>query len=163
MTSEAKITQLELIALASGIWADMSNVSYLETIKNSSRLRPYFLRLQDHKVIEIGPGNKPVNTLYSCKDYIGAPGYPNDGLSVLRKVPTGSAVVVSFGVIDDSILGGNLPRQKGELAKRYIEELVQEINRVANPFSIVVGLDAEKYMGAPDISVAGRGGVYFLK
>ena len=164
MVQDRKITQRDLIALSSGIWRNMTDVSYFDVVKDMRRLRPFFLSLQDKRVVEIGPGNRPVNAHYRCNGYISAPGYPNDGLTVLSREPARSAVVVSFGVLDDSILGGNASRQgPRDLAKQYIEELVLEIRRVANPFSIIIGLDAEKYVGAPDIEAAGAGGVYFNK
>ena len=45
--------------------------------------------------------------------------------------------------------------------------MVIEIKRVMNPFSIIIGLDAEKYMSVADIKAMDRwtkmGGIYFQK
>ncbi|MBI2137678.1 hypothetical protein HYU12_04120 [Candidatus Woesearchaeota archaeon] len=76
---------------------------------------PFFYQLQHHPVVEIGPGEHPITEFFPCKEYTSAENYyPGDGLSVLRKMPDKSAVVFSFGVIDDGVLGvrGNYPHRK---------------------------------------------------
>ena len=140
------------------------DVPYLDVVLEDDNLQPYFSFLKDHRVVEIGPGKNPIIKHYDCKEYIAALGYyPHDGLSVLKKEDDASAVVVSFGVIDDSVLK-NLPSQKS-LSSKYIEELVEEIWRVMNPFGIIFGRDAQKYMGEPNIPVIDyypiAGGIYF--
>ena len=139
--------------------------SYLKSALDCNNLHHYFDALKEHDVIELGPGNNPVKKHFACKSYATSHGYyPRDGLSILRKVENSSVVVVSFGVMDDTIL---LPFQGNkQLRLNYIHELVEEIIRVTNPFSIIFGLDAEKYMGAPKIPAidceARYGGVYLF-
>ncbi len=144
----------------------MSHVSYLEPIHGMRRLAPYFAQLQNHAVVEIGPGLNPVTNYFQCKDYRSAEAsYPDDGLSVLKKMGDKSAIVVSFGVIDDKILRREQNSITKQLTSRYIEELVQEIQRVMHPFAVIFGADARKYMGEPymDIITPSSGGVYFPK
>ncbi|MEK6886264.1 MAG: hypothetical protein AABW88_00345 [Nanoarchaeota archaeon] len=136
----------EEIQTAEREWYHFDYVPYSSVAMERKELLPFFNELKEHEVLEIGPGNNPINKHFPCKKYSAALGYyPHDGLSLLRKKPSASAVVVSFGVIDDSILG------KKEINKRYIDELVKEIRRVMNPFSIIFGTDAEKYLGKPDV------------
>ncbi len=145
------------------LWRQMSHVSYFETIRSMRRLVPYFDQLQNHDVVEIGPGLNPVTNYFQCKDYRSAEAhYPDDGLSVLKKMGDKSAIVVSFGVIDDAVLVSTSTSFRKQLCARYIDELVQEIKRVMNPFSIVLGRHATKYMGEPhmDITIPSFGGVY---
>ena len=149
------------------LWKDMSGISYFESYRGRKRFLPYFDLLSSHRVIEIGPGVHPVNEYYLCGEYIdAAPPYPNDGLSVLRRQPDASAVVVSFGVIDGTILAASfetMSPEKTRLLERYITELAEEIKRVMNPFAIVVGLDAERYLGKPHVYCSDgspHGGVY---
>jgi len=145
-------------------WMHIEDTSYLNTALTIERLHPFFSDLINYKVLEIGPGDNAINKYYNCKEYITAvANYPNDGLSILRKQDDKSLVVVSFGVIDDCILCSN----KNKLMKQYLEEMVIEIKRVMNPFSIIIGLDAEKYMSVADIKAMDRwtkmGGIYFQK
>jgi len=160
-----KLTKNE-ISEVSLEWMHMSDTSYLESFFNSRYLIPYFEELKNHEVIEIGPGDNPINKHFPCKEYSEAHGYPpHDGLSVLREKKDASVVVVSFGVIDDCIL---MPKHRNsELLLKYVEELVNEIKRVTNPFSIIVGNSAQKYMGNPDIPTSSdwlkSGGVYLRK
>lgn len=150
-------------------WKHMEDTSYLETALESSNLEPYLSALKDHPIIEIGPGNNPVNEHYPCKEYAAAYGrYPNDGLSILRKEEDSSAIVVSFGVMDYCVLKGKgFGLKNSDLSSRYIEELVGEIKRVINPFGIIIGLNAKEYMGVPDVLAFTHwdkvGGVYFPK
>lgn len=92
--------------------------------------------------------------------------YPKDGLSVLRKHADASAVVVSFGVLDGSILKSlwRNPRL-ASVADRYVAELIEEIHRGMSPFAIIVGNHAEKYLGMADVphESVDLGGVYFKK
>ncbi len=142
----------------------MPETSYLELVHDSKELAPYFAELNKHRVIEIGPGRNPITNHFRCGDYSYAESdWPRDGLSVLRKRGDRSAIVVSFGVIDDCVLLDTLTPAREQLTSRYIHELVQEITRVTNPFAIIFGLDAQKYMGEPDLNLVGRGGVYLQK
>ncbi len=142
----------------------MSDVSYLGIVHDYKKLAPYFAKLRNHPVVEIGPGDNPITNYFPCKDYIYAEGhYPRDGLSVLRKRSDKSAIVVSFGVIDDTVLLDTLTQAREQLTARYINELVQEIKRVMSPFSIIFGRSATKYMGEPDLDLIGKGGVYLQK
>ncbi len=130
------------------------------------RVAPYFAQLRDHFVVEIGPGTNPITNHFQCKDYISAEAsYPEDGLSVLRKMSDKSAIVVSFGVIDDTILLSERNAITSQLTRRYIDELVREIRRVMNPFAIIFGANAQKYMGEPDLDIISpsSGGVYLQK
>jgi hypothetical protein len=156
----------EEIRNISYLWRSMSNVSYFETIHKSRRLAPYFAQLQHHPVLDIGPGENPVTNHFPCKEYRSAENYfPQDGLSVLKKMGDKSAIVVSFGVIDDSILLTTRNATLEQLTTRYIDELVQQIRRVMNPFAIIFGQKAQKYMGEPDMDITSpsSGGVYFQK
>ncbi|MEK6886366.1 MAG: hypothetical protein AABW88_00890 [Nanoarchaeota archaeon] len=140
------LTENEILT-AKRNWNHFSDVSYLSTAMECRELLPFFNDLRNHKVIEIGPGNNPVNKHFPCGEYSAAHGHhPQDELSVLRKEKDSSAVVVSFGVMDDNILSG-----EREVNKNYIEELVGEIRRVMNPFSIIFGSEAEKYLGKANV------------
>ncbi len=158
-----KLTNQEIFELQF-CWGYIEDASYLNMALKIETLYPFFLDLKNYKVLEIGPGCNPINKYYSCKEYITAYGnYPNDGLSILKKQDDKSLVIVSFGVIDDCILSSH----KNKLTKQYIEELVIEIKRVMNPFSIIIGLDSEKYIGNADINLSNElnnlGGVYLEK
>ena len=160
------LTENEILGV-SHYWRGMSYVSYMELALLCDSLQPFFSAMNNHSVIEIGPGINPITSHYDCMEYVAAEGhYPSDGVSVLRKEDDASVVVVSFGVIDDAVLMGtsNPNNAGGVLTARYINELVKEIRRVANPFCMIVGNDALKYMGEPDISTFdfdhGCGGVY---
>ncbi len=148
----------EEIRQVSRYWND-NPLSYLRGALTSRKFLPTFSLLKDHRVLEIGPGANPVNTYFPCGDYESASGiYPDDGLSLLRKQADASAVVVSFGVIDDTILKFRqylAPRP--ELLDQYVEEVVTQIRRVMNPFSIIYSLDARHYMGDPDTPTIGEG------
>ncbi|MBS3103172.1 hypothetical protein J4458_07050 [Candidatus Woesearchaeota archaeon] len=99
-----RLTEEELKAVQD-CWINKDEVSFLEVALQSPNLRPHFLALNSHRVIEIGPGKNPVTDHYSCREYFAANDrYPSDGLTVLKKENDASAVVVSFGVIDDDIL-----------------------------------------------------------
>lgn len=162
--TEDKLTEEELFEVQF-LWKRMSSVSYLEIVLEDNKLSHYFSDLKNHRVVEIGPGNNSITKHYKCKEYIVADGhYPNDGLSILKKEKDNSAVVISFGVIDDDILKDKLTRAREGLSTRYINELVKEIRRVMNPFGIIIGNNAEKYLGEPDVSAilscSKIGGVY---
>src|SRR3989338_2939441 len=123
-----RLTEEELKAVQD-CWINKDEVSFLEVALQSPNLRPHFLALNSHRVIEIGPGKNPVTDHYSCREYFAANDrYPSDGLTVLKKENDASAVVVSFGII--------------------------------------VGTEAQKYMGKPDIPMVRSdprfGGVYIL-
>ena len=153
----------EEIFQAQFCWASMEDASYLKSVLDYPTLLPYFLDLRNHRTIEIGSGDNPINNHYPCREYVSAEGfYPKDGLSVLKKEGDESAAVVAFGVIDDCILK-SFSRKREGLAHRYIEELVEEIKRVMSPFAIIIGLDAQKYMGIADVSMDTLGGVYIRK
>lgn len=149
------------------LWNRMPDVGYLEIVRDSEKLAPYFAKLKNHSVVEIGPGSNPITNYFPCKDYTFAEGhYPRDGLSVLRRMGDKSAIVVSFGVIDDYVLLDSLTSFRKQLCARYIDELVQEIKRVMNPFAIIFGRHATKYMGEigePSLGLVGYGGVYLQK
>lgn len=154
---------------------------YLDSRKDGE-LKPFLEYVRDHHVIEIGPGGHPLNKFVKCGSYIGVqpfeyhvPGIGaenyviEDGLTYLRNLPDNSAVVVSFGVMDEDVLNytpTSEASRKG-LPSRYMKELAQEIRRVSTPFAIVVGSSVSHYMGEPDYAKsdwAGReggfGGVY---
>jgi len=138
-------------------------------------MAPYWEQLCNHRVIEIGPGASPINRDWKCKEYIGVQPFPcnvkgigddyvlKDGLSFLREQEDSSAIIVSFGVLDESVL--NPLSIGGELGERYINEFAGEIKRVSHPFAIVIGFDASKYLGIPNIfEVPARmGGIYSFK
>ncbi len=146
------------------LWNCMPGVGYLEIVHDSEKLAPYFAELKNHSVVEIGPGNNPITNYFPCKDYSYAEGhYPGDGLSVLRKMGDKSAIVVSFGMIDDCVLLDTSSPARAQLTTRYINELVQEIRRVMNPFAIIFGLSAKHYMGESDLDLVGWGGLYLQK
>lgn len=94
-------------------------------------------------------------------------------MSVLKQQQDASAVIVSFGVLDDEILGiitegvMRLFGRGSDVCSRYAKELAHEIKRVMNPFGLIVGTSAAKYMGEPDVpairSDPRYGGVYFRK
>jgi len=143
-------------------WVLYDHLSVVESFRNRKELRHWFNELKNHKVIEIGPGYHPVNELYKCKEYCGV-GWgdvsyiKNDGLSFLRIQPDSSAVIVSFGVLEDAVL-----RSEG-----YANQLSEEIERVSSPFSIICAFDAMKYMGIPNIKAhscaSSWGGIYLDK
>jgi len=152
----------EQIAEAAKNWLHSPHIRFLDNFLIRRGMAKYFDELKSHAVVEIGPGNNQVTEYVACKEYTAAKGsFPNDGLSVLRKMPDNSAVVVSFGVFDDSTLN---PFEKG-INLRYAEELAEEVKRVMMPFSIIIGSEAKKYLGKPDIFYEWDrfGGVYFRK
>jgi len=150
--------------------------NYVEGIRRKEKLKPFLDLLADHAVVEIGPGGHPLNNFYQCGSYTGVQPHPcfvpniggekyvlSDGLSYLRALSDNSAVVVSFGVLDEDVL--NYGFSNSHLSERYMQELAREIRRVAYPFAIVVGNNANKYMGVPDEVPAEitQGGVYVFK
>lgn len=153
-------TSEEMIELRHG-WNSFDNARIFFAIKDSPRLVPFFKKLSEHKVVEIGCGKDPVKETYPCGEYVEAERFRLDGLTVLENEDPKSAVVVSFGVIDKSILRMG----DHELFDCYAERLFFEIKRVSYPFSILYGKDVERYFGKPDISVGERikgGGVYYF-
>ena len=159
------LTQKQIFAVQF-LWHQMSDTSYFETVVRMTRLVPYFAQLKHHPVVEIGPGKNPVTNHFPCKEYRSAEArYREDGLSVLKTMDDRSAIVVSFGVIDDDVLLSTRNAITESLTTRYIDELVQEIQRVMNPFAIIFGQDAGKYMGTPAMPIISdeSGGLYFPK
>ncbi len=160
------------IRRAHSLWKEDNESSYLKIALKIKSLQPYFKALKNYRVIEIGPGGNPIINHYQCGEYIPAnPGDPrieklSDGLSVLREEHNLGGIVVSFGVLDSSILA-NVSYEEGKnLALSYTSELVDEIQRVISPFGILVGLGTENLFGKPKISMPnfeGWGGVYFSK
>ena len=167
----AKLTDKEIWEVQF-LWFPMSHTPqithFVQRMERLDPFTPFFSQLKNHPVVEIGPGEHPITEFFQCKEYTAAEGYyPNDGLSVLRKMPDKSAVVFSFGVIDDDVLGASSsytpPKQK-QICTRYINELVDEIRRVAYPFAFIHGADTQKYMGQPDVTHYPKdGGVYLAK
>jgi len=147
-----RLTKGEILA-ASEHWLE-DDESYLDQMPLSDEIQAYFERLREHDVLEIGPGQNPVNERYACGSYESASGsYPDDGLSVLKEKADDSRVVVSFGVFCDDVLISDFRSESKDLAQRYAEELGEEVERVASPFAIIYGTDVAKYLGEPDIPV----------
>ena len=144
----------------------LSSLGFFLQIEGFEKRFPFFNELRNHNVIEIGPGKNPVNSHFQCGSYCAADGeYPNDGLSFLRRKKSESAVVVSFGVIDDVIL--MLDHKDETIGLRYVNDLITEIKRVSKPFSLIAGADVQKYMGMPDVPILDNcteyGGIYYPK
>jgi hypothetical protein len=138
--------------------------SYLDAALRCDNLLPYFQRLKEYDVLEIGPGDNPLCKHFECKSYESAEGYyPYDGLSMLRKQDH-SVVVVSFGVIDSDILQTECESRKKNLFEQYAVEMADEIRMVSSPFAMIFGNSAEKYFGAPDVVAVDNfqiyGGIY---
>jgi len=145
----------------------LSDTSYLNTALKCRSLHPFFKKLKDYEVLEIGSGDNPVTNHHPCKSYESASGYyPYDGLTVLKSKPDSSLVVVSFGVVESDVLVGSFETKESK-SVRYARELAHEIKRVSAPFSIIFGNCVDTYVGKPDIFAIRDspdfGGVYFNK
>ena len=84
-------------------------------------------------------------------------------VSFLRKQETNSAVIVSFGVMDELVLATGIHHNKIPQGIKYMQELSEEIKRVSSPFAIIVGHRCTTYLGNADIyniDWHGFGGVY---
>lgn len=166
------LSQLEIAGLKDNTWLSNENIStYDSFVPSYEPVMAYLKKLPDYKVIEIGPGKKPVIKDWPCKEYIGVQPFPfeidtgidnatfvqEDGLTFLRKQEDSSAVVISFGVLDDAVLGFfRLPLQE-----QYKQELAGEIRRVSYPFAIVIGAFVDIYLGKANIPSAPYfGGIY---
>ncbi|MBI2145297.1 hypothetical protein HYU18_03150 [Candidatus Woesearchaeota archaeon] len=155
-----KLTDAEIGSVLSLIFP-MSEASCLGLFLEERALQPWFKLLKSSRVIEIGPGLNPIASYFPCGEYVAAEAHTGiDGLTVLRRQPERSAVVVSFNVIDDFVLGAGYELYGEALNSRYACELAEEIKRVMNPFAIILGADATKYLGRPDIPALNFGGVY---
>lgn len=159
------------------------NISYYSTTKSLQNIaEDYFNKLRNHRVIEIGPGGHPINLDWPCKEYIGVQPHKcyvpeiggenyilEDGLSFLRKQPDSSAIVVSFGVLDEDVLRycSLFNSQATMLSEKYIKEIASEIKRVSSPYAIIVANAARDYLGEPNLiknpSFIIPGGVYSFK
>lgn len=172
MDDEDSLTQEEIDELVLNSFNNFTD-SYLDDIlsdmesSEDRKYEPYFERLKDYDVLEIGPWTNPVNDHFECGSYEAATrSLRKDGLTVLRDKPENSHVVLSFGVMDDNILS---PHQwsKSENSKKYIRELAEQIKRVSNPYAIIYGLHARKYLGEPDIPIPEcnpkKGGVFLYE
>lgn len=174
MNQRIKLNQIEIEALRTS-WMG-GTTSLFSGFKGESEIYSYLNELRNHRVIEIGPGGNPVNLSFNCKEYMGVQPHkcfvPNiggenyiieDGLTFLRKKPSSSAVIVSFAVIDEDVLGYGNAWSLNDNQIQYIKELADEIKRVSSPYAIVLGSDAEKYLGKAnliDIDFTRMGGVY---
>lgn len=89
--------------------------------------------LQGKKMIELGSASRDQAKIhfecdFKVKDYSYAdPQYNTDGLSYLMKQPSNSAIVTSFGVLEDGVLYSDF---KVPGLNKYTELLGQEIYRV---------------------------------
>jgi len=157
MTGE-NLTDEQIAGLKSEFLNNIS--SFITGCIESPNLMPYFEKLVEYRVIDIGPGEEPINDYFKCKEFAGVQPFESfseeysgkyiidDGLSHLRKQDDNSAVVVSFGVIDDCILNlgwGN------KLSDQYALELSENIARVSSPFAILIGSSVNKFFGKPDV------------
>jgi len=145
--------------------------SMMKTAQELPAFIPYFSELEDHDVIEIGPGQNPVCRFFRCKSYKGVQPFVSrgelggdylltDGLSYLKTEPDNSAVVCMVG-LDDFVLGNF----GSNLHQAYVFQLAREIRRVSHPFAIVLGGDAKTWLGTADIGLelSDRwGGVYLF-
>ena len=157
------LTEEEILSVI-GDCSDLSDTHFIDLIIESRNARTYLDALKDHRVLEIGPGIKPINSIFPCREYISATRKKGeDGLSLLKRMEDRSAVVVSFGVIDDTILKRKMYKHS-HLKERYLEELIVQIKRVGFPFSIHIGLKVREYLGEPSIpaynSPGNLGGIY---
>lgn len=171
-----KLSSLEIKALENN-WMG-GNCPCANGMIENIFLKPYFEKLREYDVIEIGPGGNPINLHYQCKNYTGVQPHEcdvpeiggerfilEDGLSYLRKQANSSAIIISFGVMDVDVLKYGDIFGKNQNNEKYMKELSEEIKRVSNPFAIVVAADATKYMGKAEINPTFDffGGVYSFK
>jgi hypothetical protein len=180
-----KLTEDEIGELVRNEFNNFSHVSGLRIFYDmlphfrQNEIRQYVVMLKDHPVIELGYGKSPLHRLFECGEYIGVDPFSDplvnakgtkiryvkeDALTFLRKCRPSSAIVVSFGLLDNAVLG--LPDKLNPRNKKlmqYREELAEMIRGVAHPFALLYGSDAEKIMGKPDIPLTpGQpiGGIY---
>jgi len=160
-----RLTQEE-IDKARSSWLDDTH-SWLDLFIDKEVLQPYFKKLNDHRIIEIGPAKNPIRNFSQCKEYLGIePNKKNvpdnsedyiitDALSFLNNQHNNSAVIVSFGVVANNVLNSNIYNR--DVAEAYIKEMADEIKRVFFPFSIIVADDTSSILGEPTQHIFNKG------
>ena len=189
MPSNKKLTDHDIGDLVMNTFNSHAHVSDLRAFNDmrphlkNSEISKHLAMLKNHPVIELGYGRSPLYLMIECAAYTGVDPYPymnnwtfpkppkakfvqEDALIFLRTQRPLSAIIVSFGLLDESILGplNELDSDRKKRALQYQEELAENIRTVAHPFALLYGADTEKIMGKPDIpfipSHTRLGGIY---
>lgn len=131
---------LELVAYFGGVptagTQEAVGTSY-DLYKLNQGARQFLAReIQGKRIIEIGDAGRSVNRPFFME--LGARSFetadPNfsgiDGLTYLMRQPDGSAVVTSFGVLDDGVLYGPSGCEISTSLGKYVGKLCNQIYRV---------------------------------
>jgi hypothetical protein len=129
-------------------WNCYSHVSYLESfllwIRCSERMWDIPEILKWRKILEIWAWTFPYNSVFECWEYIWIDPFTwwwgwkileIDWLNFLRWCESNFATIVSFWVIDNTII----------VSERYLEEMCEEIRRVSDGYALLIWKDVLKY------------------
>lgn len=136
------------------------NTCYVEAATMNSNMQEWFNTLRNFDVIEIWPWWNPIIKFFPCKSYQWVQPFEcsvnnpeckwyviEDWLTFLRKQKDKSAWIVSIWVIDEDVLNCMGTKEW----KQYIQEICNEIKRVAYPFAIIIWANVDQYMWKANI------------